>query len=172
MEITNISLVSKNIREMFLAHLQNNVLFVDFKLPLILEKKHLEKRQIFIWEVNIIMRHGIIFVYILMFLPGLSFSQNSSRASVNGFIKDKNSGKILHTAKVILKGTNIRPYANKSGYYSINDIKPGSYTLVYSYIGYKRRQLSLKLKPDQQVRLDVNLVSEPLQLKELTVNSE
>ncbi len=47
------------------------------------------------------MYRGIIFIIIIIAIPGLSFGQHT--ASVNGFVKDQTSGETLIMAHIVLK---------------------------------------------------------------------
>lgn len=116
------------------------------------------------------MYRGVLFILIIIILPKLASGQNY--ASVNGYVKDQTSGETLILAHILLKGTTSGTTTNTSGYYAINDLKPGDYTFVYSYLGYKKREFRLNLKPNQHVRLDVELKPEDLALNEIVVKSK
>lgn len=95
-----------------------------------------------------------------------------ANASVNGYVRDATSGEPLLTANMALKGTTIGTSSNQSGYYTINGIKPGSYTLLCSFIGYKAYTKKITLKPGEVLRLDIELSPEKLNLGEVVVRSK
>src|SRR5690606_39597710 len=62
--------------------------------------------------------------------------------------------------------------SNSSGYYSLTNLQPGTYTLIASYIGYHRFERVVELEAGQALRLDIELVSESFELEEIVVTSE
>lgn len=116
------------------------------------------------------MYRGIIIILFIMACPKGLFGQNT--ASVNGYVKDQTSGETLILAHIIMKGTSGGTTTNTSGYYAINDLKPGTYTFIFSYLGYKKYNVLLNLKPNQHLRLDVELKREDVELNEIVVKSK
>lgn len=68
-------------------------------------------------------------------MPGSVLGQG--RGGVKGFLKDAVSGEPLMYANVSLTGTTSGTVTDDEGNYQLLSIKPGSYTLVFSYISYK-----------------------------------
>lgn len=104
------------------------------------------------------------------FLP--SIVQAQSNASVNGYVRDVTSGEPLLTANVAFKGTTTGTSSNQSGYYAINGVEPGRYTLLCSFIGYKTFSKNITLKPGESLRLDIDMRPENLSLGEVVVQSK
>jgi hypothetical protein len=76
-----------------------------------------------------------VFTLILFFsIPVYVLSQ--STGTIKGFVRDAANGESLPYANVYLKGTQLGSSANEQGYYVISRIPPGSYTLVFSMMGY------------------------------------
>jgi hypothetical protein len=98
------------------------------------------------------------------------FSQDS--ASLNGYISDQRSGETLISANIALLETGRGTSSNTSGYFSLTNIEPGTYTLVATYIGYRRYEQEIELEPGQTLRLDIEMISEGIELEEITVRSE
>ncbi len=94
------------------------------------------------------------------------------RASINGFITDGRSGETLLAANIALLEINRGTSTNTSGYYSLTNIPPGTYTLVATYIGYARYETEIILEAGENRRLNIELIPEGLQLEELVVESE
>ncbi len=107
---------------------------------------------------------------VFLFIPGFALAQ--SPASINGYVKDANTGETLISANVALQGTRKGTSSNASGYFNINGIEAGSYTLVASYIGYESYSREVELSPGENLRLNVELVPEGYQLEEVVVQSE
>ncbi|MCW9705483.1 TonB-dependent receptor [Aliifodinibius sp. 1BSP15-2V2] len=77
----------------------------------------------------------ILVVTVAFLIPKDVTAQSS--ASLSGFITDQQTGQVLPGATVQLKETNKGTASDSSGYFQLNNIRPGSYTLVVSYIGYQ-----------------------------------
>src|SRR5699024_4344988 len=60
----------------------------------------------------------------------------------------------------------------RSGFYSITQIKPGTYTLVATFVGYQSYRKEITLSPGQDLRLDIDLTPSGLQLETIVVQSE
>ena len=61
---------------------------------------------------------------------------------ISGFILDSNSDP-LYGANVILTNTYLGSTTDSTGYYKIENLEPGKYTIMVSYIGYKSQKLVL-----------------------------
>lgn len=70
----------------------------------------------------------------------LAFSAFNLQSQTNGIIKGKISsvqGNSLENVTISLKGTNIGTVTDNSGIYELQRIRPNSYTLMVSHIGYQ-----------------------------------
>jgi hypothetical protein len=106
-----------------------------------------------------------------VFAIGDSPKEISDNATINGFIRDKETGETLVGASVLLAGTRLGTTSNKSGYFALSEIKPGKYNVVFSYLGYEKKEITVELKRRESRRIDVELSSEALQLDEVVVES-
>ncbi|MFA6234693.1 MAG: TonB-dependent receptor [Bacteroidota bacterium] len=95
----------------------------------------------------------------------------SDNATINGYIRDKETGETLVGATVQLVETRQGTVSNKSGYYALSEIKPGKYTVVFSFLGYEKKEMTVELKKRESRRIDVELGSETLLLDEVLVES-
>jgi hypothetical protein len=96
----------------------------------------------------------------------------ADNATINGYVRDKETGETLVGATVMLDGTGVGTITNKSGYYSLSDITPGSYTLVYSFLGFERLEMQINLKKKESRRIDVELGPEAVRLDEVVVEGD
>lgn len=118
---------------------------------------------------------AIIFLFAIIAQSGSLFAEGGAapdNATVNGYIRDKETGETLVGASIQLKETRQGTITNKSGFYSLSDIKPGTYTVVFSYIGYDKLEMSIELKKRESRRIDVELKSEAFKLEEIVVEGE
>ena len=91
-------------------------------------------------------------VFFFLLLPFYCFSNH-----INGVISNKN-GEPLPFASVYIKNTTYGVSSNAFGEYFI-ELKPGKYTIVYSYIGYQSKEKIITLNDDAQkinITLDEN----------------
>ena len=90
-------------------------------------------------------------------------------ASLNGYVRDAESGETLLQANVVVEGTSRGAATNNSGYYTLRDLAPGTYTIVFSYLGYQTRTEEVTLAAGETERLDVELTPTDLQTGEVVV---
>ncbi len=76
-----------------------------------------------------------------LFIPSLIFSQG---VSLSGYVTGKDSSAVTG-ATITLKGTTFGTVTDKKGYYKINKIIPGTYTLRVSYIGFETQERSVDI---------------------------
>lgn len=108
---------------------------------------------------------------ILALLPFFSVAAQEN-ASVNGYITDSQTGETLLMANIALMEINRGTSSNTSGYYTITNIPPGSYTLAASYIGYRRFEQEIELEAGENLRLDIELIPESVEMEAIYVESE
>ena len=113
----------------------------------------------------------ILLIMILYFgsIPGALFSANQS---ISGFVKDYSNRKTLIGTNIFIKGTHIGTISNNSGYYIINDVPVGKQTLVFSFLGYERKEIEVTIIPNQAKILNITLKPTVLEGKEVMVVAE
>ena len=70
-------------------------------------------------------------IQLLIFSYSLVYPQNGI---ISGFISDSSSGEALIGANVIIQETGQGMATDINGYYIIQNINPGEYTLMVSYV--------------------------------------
>ena len=79
---------------------------------------------------------------------------------LSGKVTDKSTGEPLVGANIIVEGTNTGSAADIDGYYSILNLRPGTYTVRYQYIGYNAEIVSnIQISADKTTFNDVKLSS-------------
>ena len=58
--------------------------------------------------------------------------------SLSGKVIDFNSGEVLTGVEVTLEGTDIKAYTDFDGNFEIEEVKPGNYNIIASYISYDK----------------------------------
>ena len=92
-------------------------------------------------------------------------------ATLSGFVTDADSGESLPLASIVLTQVQLGAASNSSGYYAVKEVPAGTYEVVISYIGYKSWRDSLAFS-DRDVRLDVALQVESVDLEEIVIQAE
>ena len=115
---------------------------------------------------------NVLFLLPLILSLSSPILQAQNTASVNGYITDSQTGETLLSANVALLEINRGTSSNTSGYYSIPNVEPGTYTLVASFIGYRRYEQRITLEAGQTLRMDIEMVTEGIELESIVVESE
>ena len=92
--------------------------------------------------------------------------------SIYGFITDKKSGEALIGANVFIQETGQGMATDANGYYIIQDIPIGNKVTMVSYVGYELFRKSIAVKPNNSLKLDIELLKELVQLNEVNVLAE
>ncbi|MDR8393139.1 TonB-dependent receptor [Aliifodinibius sp. S!AR15-10] len=111
-----------------------------------------------------------IILAVLLVSPILVGAQAPS--SVYGYITELNTGDYLISANIAFSPEGRGTTTNSMGYYELNDIAPGTYTLVSTYIGYKRFEKEITLLPGERLRLDISLEPMEYRLQDVVVESK
>lgn len=85
----------------------------------------------------------------VVFLAGTSYAQ----VRLGGTIYDKQDGKALSGANLILEKSGKNAVSDENGHFSISKIGPGSYFLRVSFIGYAKIRLELKVNSDTTISI-------------------
>lgn len=88
-----------------------------------------------------------LFFLTLFFLINAFCITYSQTGSISGRIKD-NENKPLTGANIILKGTTTGTASNEDGYFTINNVNFGNYTIEISMIGFQKRDKSISLNAE------------------------
>lgn len=86
---------------------------------------------------------------------------NSKLPVITGYVRDLKTQEALIGASISVDGNGIGTVTNAYGYYSL-PLKRGEYTLVYSYLGYKREYLKISLAGSISVNKDLEDVETTL----------
>ncbi|MBC7552643.1 MAG: TonB-dependent receptor [Taibaiella sp.] len=85
------------------------------------------------------------FVFLIIFLPFVSFAQ---KVSLSGYMRDSATGESLISGTIYIKEANVGVQTNTYGFYSLS-VPAGSYTAIYSYVGYNSITRTVNLIANQ-----------------------
>ena len=108
-------------------------------------------------------------VLILVFFSSLSWAQNGR---INGFITDDETGEVLIGANVFLLETGQGMATDRNGYYVLDGISTGGFTIVVSYLGYNEYREKFTFEQDDVFNHNVALVPRVLEIEEVVVEGE
>ncbi|MGB6192820.1 MAG: TonB-dependent receptor [Terracidiphilus sp.] len=113
---------------------------------------------------------------LLLFVPCLAGATTGDKSvpggtgSVSGTVKDA-AGAVLHGAQVVLQPSATTVLSDAQGSYLISNVKPGTYTVTISYVGFATSVNTIAMTAGQVMQLDVTLnVSSTSQRVEVTAN--
>ncbi len=90
----------------------------------------------------------ILYTCCLFLMTTLGFSQF---ATIRGFIYNKDNGEPVAFSNVYLKGTTTGASSDINGYFSVNKVKPGSYTLMVTNLEFDTISESITIKAGEIV---------------------
>ena len=106
---------------------------------------------------------------IFILISGLLYAQNNS---ISGFITDQENGEALIGANVFIQETGNGMSTDRNGYYVLQNILPGNYKLIVSYIGYTTLKQEINIVENESIKLDLSLIIEALEINEVEVSAE
>lgn len=107
-----------------------------------------------------------IFLFVVLVIPFVLFAQEKGK--ISGSITDKASRAPLVGVTVMVKGTYYGASSNLDGKFSIQNVNPGTYTIQFSLIGYKKvQQTGVKIGAGQTLALNIDMEE-----TELTLDNE
>ena len=114
-----------------------------------------------------------------IFSPVFMIAQES--VTVSGYLRDAANGESLFFGNIHIKGTTIGDNSNEYGFYSIDIPKNKNVTLVYSYLGYTEKEVSLneaesktlnvKLEPEGELLVQVEVVAKKASAEKEAIRS-
>lgn len=104
-----------------------------------------------------------LFIYFL-FLPSVIFSQGRS---ISGYVNGTYDSAVTGAA-IILKGTTPGTVTDKNGFYRINKIKPATYSIRVSLIGYETLEKSIEIREGNNFA-DFSIRKSEINLNEVVV---
>ena len=109
--------------------------------------------------------------WMMVLLVAMPLAAQTPGVTLSGFVTDADNGESLPLASIVLAQVQLGAASNSSGYYAVKGIPAGTYEVVISYIGYKSWRDTLAFS-DRDVRLDVALQVESVDLEEIVIQAE
>lgn len=106
-------------------------------------------------------------ILFVLLLPVMLMSQE--RYTVSGYVRDAETGEGLIGSAIIVLENGKGCISNEYGYYALS-LDAGNYTLIFSYLGYRKENVPVTLK--QNLVLNRELQPSLQELEEVTISSE
>ncbi|MDY0082766.1 MAG: TonB-dependent receptor [Ignavibacteriaceae bacterium] len=115
--------------------------------------------------------------FLLVFLFPLLFNSSQTFAGVTGKIAgkvtDAQTGEELIGINILVEGSTTGAATGIDGTYIINNIEPGTYTLIVSGVGYQKQIVKdVKVSSDFTTRIDIQLSSVAISLETIVVEAQ
>lgn len=108
--------------------------------------------------------------FILSFgIGSISFGQTTG---IHGLVKDADTGDGLAGVNIFLNKTTIGTFSDKNGRYSLRDLPSGTYTLVFSSVGFYTAKKEITIPLTFSNEINVNLKPKEYLLGEALVTGE
>jgi hypothetical protein len=107
-------------------------------------------------------------ILLCLIIPFASFAQGGS---ISGTVTNSDSKKPVPRASVFLSNSQAGTATNEQGKYYLSGLRPGQYTLVISCLGFEDFKKVLIVQ-DAPIKLDVEMTTKPLMLREVVISSE
>ncbi|MEM6336172.1 MAG: carboxypeptidase-like regulatory domain-containing protein, partial [Bacteroidota bacterium] len=92
---------------------------------------------------------------------------------ISGRVTDAQTGDALPGVNVIIEGTTQGAGTDLDGYYTILNVRPGTYTLDASFIGYAPQRIEgVRVSVDQTATVNIQLREEAFEGEEIVVTAE
>jgi hypothetical protein len=108
---------------------------------------------------------------IFFFLFSLPIFNLFAQSQISGKVLDKSNGEALIGVSIMLENTTDGGITDIDGNYNIS-IKPGKYTIVFSYVGYEEIKQVIETKENEVTYLDLAMGESKNELTEVVVTAK
>ncbi len=118
------------------------------------------------------MKRLVLFTLFLSFCAMASAQIPASKvtdAHIVGDVTDASSGDHLPYVNVVIKGTTIGIMTDASGHYFLKNLPIGTYTVVYSMVGYQTVEKSVTIEPSKTIELKIQLEETSIMMDNVVV---
>ena len=120
--------------------------------------------------IFVILMKKILFAFTCFLLVYNSIT--AQNAEIRGFVYDKKSGEPIIFTNVVVKELMIGKSTDINGFYTINRIKPATYTLMCWAIGYDTTKIMVELLPGSIKNQNIYLKAKNLELGEVQIKAD
>lgn len=114
----------------------------------------------------------IILLVIVTFIGSAETSFAQTKGKITGRVIDATTRENLPGANLFLKGTYFGAASDRTGQFRIDNVFPGTYELVCSYMGYEKFSTEAKVTAGEVIKVDVELKASYVEMEEVVVQGE
>ena len=108
-------------------------------------------------------------VLMTCFVPSVLAQQGK----IDGVVTDAGTGETIPGASVVIEGTTQGAATQVDGYFFINNVRPATYTLVVSFVGYVTQRVEgVRVSTGLTTTKDIQLSEDAVGMDEIVVTSE
>jgi iron complex outermembrane receptor protein len=119
---------------------------------------------------NYLQKFALLILFVFINILTLKADDDGNNGKISGFVKTSD-GKPASLVNVALKGLNKSTVTIDDGSFTFFNIKPGTYTLVISFIGTKSAEQAVTVIANQTTRVNITLNESASQLDEVIIAS-
>ncbi|WP_295721475.1 TonB-dependent receptor [Mucilaginibacter sp.] len=119
---------------------------------------------------NYLQKFTLLVLFVFINILTLKADDDGNNGKISGFVKT-NDGKPASLVNVAIKGLNKSTVTIDDGSFTFFNIKPGTYTLVISFIGTKSAEQAVTVIANQTTRVSITLNESASQLDEVIIAS-
>ncbi|PNW30158.1 TonB-dependent receptor [Formosa algae] len=107
----------------------------------------------------------------LVFLTtALSYAQD--KGSIVGKLTDKEyNNEPLAFANILIKGTTNGTTSDMDGVYAFTDVTPGTYIIIYSFVGYQTQEVPVEVTAGNATQIDITMSASAAALDEVVIQT-
>ena len=113
---------------------------------------------------------SLILTALFLFIGFVAFAQEDN--SIKGFVYEESTGEPMMFTNVYLKGTTFGGSTNENGYFNINRIPDGRYTLLITSVGYDTIRESFNLSKGQSINRKYYMKETSQKLETVTITAD
>ncbi len=110
-----------------------------------------------------------LFSFFLILVGSSAAAQNGT---VRGFIYEEGTGEPMIFTPIFLEGAQMGGQTDVNGYYSINKIPAGNYTLMVAYLGYDTLRKKIEIVPDRIINEKLFVTKASTLIREFEVSAD
>jgi len=114
---------------------------------------------------------SLILTTLFVFLTGLTAIAQEDN-SIKGFVYEESTGEPMMFTNVYLKGTSFGGATNENGYFNINRIPDGRYTLLITSVGYDTISETFNLSKGQSINRKYYMKETSQKLETVTITAD
>ena len=114
------------------------------------------------------MKH--IFLLFILMTSLTTYAQNTG--SITGKLIDLDyNNEPLVFANILIKGTIKGTTSDFDGIYEINNVEPGTHTVIYSFIGYETQEIDVEIIANKETKINVSMKASTASLNEILIQT-